>query len=102
MAEPTEDRRAPIACTVVARNYLPAARVLARSYLDHHPDHEFVIAVIDAPRETGTTENGYRVVGPESLDIGEDDYLRMATAYSVTELATAVKPFLLRRLRTEA
>jgi FkbM family methyltransferase len=91
-----------IACTVVARNYLPAARVLGRSYLDHHPDHEFVIEVIDAPRGTGSTENGIKIVGPEALDISEADYLRMATGYSITELATAVKPYLLRQLRAQA
>ena len=25
-------------CTIIARNYLPAARVLAASFLEHHPD----------------------------------------------------------------
>jgi FkbM family methyltransferase len=92
---------APIACTVVARNYLPAARVLARSYLRHHPEHRFVVAVIDADRDERTEQDGVLVVGPHAFDLGEDDYLRMATAYSVTELATAVKPYLLRRLRAE-
>jgi FkbM family methyltransferase len=91
-----------IACTVVARNYLPAARVLARSYLHHHPDHEFVIEVIDAPRGNPVEDNGVRVLGPEAVGIAEDDYLRMATAYSVTELATAVKPYLLRELRAHS
>jgi len=77
------------ACTVVARNYLPAARVLARSYTEHHPGHEFVIAVIDEDP-------------PERFGIDEQDFLRMATAYNVTELATAVKPYLLRELRKNA
>ena len=97
MAEPSVT-----ACTVVARNYLPAARVLARSYLAHHPGHGFVIEVVDAPRGSGSFEDGYRVVGPEATGIAEADYLRMATAYSVTELATAVKPYLLRELRAES
>lgn len=83
------------ACTVVARNYLPAARVLARSYLAHHPGHEFVIAVIDNPEEVPEA----RVIGPAEFGIDEQDYLRMATAYNVTELATAVKPYVLRELR---
>ncbi|MBA0127504.1 FkbM family methyltransferase [Haloechinothrix sp. YIM 98757] len=104
MPEPLDHSPGVTACTVVARNYLPAARVLARSYLAHHPGHEFVIAVIDrfAPHDPAAGErsaDGYRVVGPEHLGIGEQDYLRMATAYSVTELATAVKPFFLRELR---
>lgn len=88
------------ACTIVARNYLPAAKVLARSYLAHHPGNDFVIAVIDAHDEAAE-QNGFRVVGREAFGIAEDDYLRMATAYSVTELATSVKPYLLRELRRE-
>ncbi|HJQ46021.1 MAG TPA: FkbM family methyltransferase [Amycolatopsis sp.] len=90
------------ACTIVARNYLPAARVLAKSYLAHHPENGFVIAVIDAAWDEVTEEDGYRVVGPAAFGIAEQDYLRMATAYSVTELATSVKPYLLRELRGEA
>ncbi|WP_328605613.1 FkbM family methyltransferase [Amycolatopsis sp. NBC_00345] len=94
MAEPGST-----ACTIVARNYVPAARVLAKSYLAQHPDGRFVIAVIDAPRDEVTVlDDGTRVVGPAAFGIDEADYLRMATAYSVTELATSVKPYLLREL----
>ncbi|ASR33713.1 hypothetical protein BAY61_00485 [Prauserella marina] len=90
------------ACTIVARNYLPAARVLARSYLAQHPDHEFVIGVIDGNGFDGGEageQHGVRVVDRASFGIDVETYLRMATAYSVTELATAVKPYLLRELR---
>lgn len=90
------------ACTVVAKNYLPAARVLARSYLDHHEGHRFVILVIDAPWGSVADEDGVSVVGPDAAGIDELDYLRMATAYSVTELATAVKPYLLRQQREQS
>src|SRR4051794_11619774 len=98
MADQPDAAHQVTACTIVARNYLPAARVLAGSYLEQHPDHGFVIAVIDAPREETEETEGYRVVGPAEFGIGEQDYLRMATAYSVTELATSVKPYLLREL----
>jgi FkbM family methyltransferase len=93
------DERRVTACTVVARNYLPAARVLAASYLKHHPGHDFVIEVIDAEWERTEEQNGWKIVGPGLTGISEDDYFRMATGYSVTELATAVKPYLLRELR---
>src|SRR5690606_39491876 len=39
------------------------------------------------------------IIGPSEFGIAEQDYLRMATAYDVTELATAVKPYVLRELR---
>lgn len=90
-----------VACTVVAQNYLPAARVLARFYRQHHPDHPMVIAVIDGPRGA-VEEPDALVVGPDWFDVDPDEYLRMATAYTLMELATAVKPFLLRRLRRRA
>ncbi|SMD21625.1 FkbM family methyltransferase [Lentzea albidocapillata] len=90
------------ACTVVAKNYLPAARVLARSYLDHHEGHRFVILVIDAPWGSIADEDGVQVLGPDATGIDELDYLRMATAYSLTELATAVKPYLLRQQREQS
>lgn len=102
------DPKQVTACTIVARNYVPAAKVLATSYLAHHPDHRFVIAVIDAPwdqveetTDEGLEQAGCRIIGPSVFGISEDDYLRMATAYSVTELATSVKPYLLRELRRD-
>lgn len=101
MAEQFPAAPTTTACTIVACNYLPAARVLADSYLRHHPDHEFVIGVIDADEADLDTEDGarYRVVDSSAFGIARDTYLRMATAYSVTELATSVKPYLLRQLR---
>ena len=82
------------ACTIVARNYLPAARVLAESYLRHHPGRHFVVAVIDGDGEypDGSVVPGAQLVGPDALGIDAETYLRMATAYTVMELATAVKP----------
>jgi len=29
------------ACTIIAKNYVAQARVLARSYLEHHPGGRF-------------------------------------------------------------
>jgi FkbM family methyltransferase len=87
------------AVTVVAANYLPAARVLAASYLEHHPGHRFAIGVVDADWDSEQVDGDLTIAGPARFGVGRDDYLRMATAYSVTEMATAVKPYLLRELR---
>ncbi|GAA1253298.1 FkbM family methyltransferase [Prauserella halophila] len=113
MSEPTPssgDLTVVTACTIVARNYLPAARVLAASYLKHHPGHQFVVGVIDSDCGVGTEDpgddetviDGMRIVGPSAFGIDSETYLRMATAYSITELATAVKPYLLRELRANS
>ncbi|ONI72741.1 glycosyl transferase [Actinosynnema sp. ALI-1.44] len=95
------DRPGAIACTIVARNYLPFARVLAKSYLEHHPGHEFVVVVTDGV-PGGVTGDGFQLAGPELLGVDRADYLRMATAYTAQELASAVKPLLLRQLLTRA
>ncbi|HEX2132482.1 MAG TPA: glycosyltransferase [Actinophytocola sp.] len=98
---PTTEPTRSVACTIVARNFIPAAKVLARSYLEHHPGAEFVVAVIDGARDTDV-EPGVRFVGPDFLDLDRSEYLRMATSYTLGELASAVKPLLLRRLLDQA
>lgn len=89
---------APLACTIVARNYLPAARVLADSYLRHHPQARLVVLVIDAigPELQEPSSQGEEYLTPARLDLDPDEFARMAAAYTVTELSTALKPWLLR------
>ena len=88
------------ACTIVARNYLAHARVLAESFLEHHPDAGFSVLVIDAPSSELAGEP-FEVLHPTEVGIDEQEYGRMAMIYDVLELATAVKPWLLRHLLTE-
>jgi FkbM family methyltransferase len=102
MPDHKSERTAVTACTIVARNYLPAARVLASSYRRHNPDHRFVIALIDGGPEDEPRDDNHDVVGPDCFGIDRETYRRMATAYSVTELATSVKPYLLRELRRKS
>ena len=86
--------------TVVARNYLAQARVLARSFRAHHPGGRVVVLVLDAPGDGQRDHEPFEVVTPADLfPAGEQRELRrMTTIYNVMELATALKPFLLRHL----
>jgi len=87
------------ACTIVARNYLGQATVLAESFMAHHPAGSFTTLVIDA--EAGLPDGlspALGAVGAEAIGLDAAEYHRMAAAYTVIELATAVKPFLLRAL----
>jgi glycosyltransferase involved in cell wall biosynthesis len=87
-------------CTIVARNYLAAARVLARSFLAHNPSGTcWTLVIDDAGSEIEGAGEPFEVVRPEELAIDEWD--RMAAGYSVLELSTAVKPWLLRFLLNE-
>jgi hypothetical protein len=85
------------ACTIVARNYLPQARVLARSFQKHHPGVPFTILIIDDPAPASRAEN-FPVLGLSDIGLDPGEAERMALIYDVTEFATAVKPWLLRRL----
>lgn len=87
-------------CTIVAKNYIAHARVLARSFHEHHPDGTCTVLVIDdVDGYIDANEEPFELVTPTELDIQEFEH--MATMYSVVELSTAVKPWLLRYLLNE-
>jgi glycosyltransferase involved in cell wall biosynthesis len=82
-----------VGCTVVTRDRLPAARVLARSYSEHHPDHDFVVLVADEVRPSATD-----VVGYDWLTVDVERYLELAACRTADELCAAVLPLLVRQL----
>jgi glycosyltransferase involved in cell wall biosynthesis/SAM-dependent methyltransferase len=87
-------------CTIIAKNYLPHARVLAESFREHHPDGTCSVLVID-------DVDGYIDASAEPFELVTMDELqiegieRMRASYEVIELSTAVKPWLLRHLLHE-
>ena len=92
------------ACTIVARNYLAQARVFAGSFRRHHPDCGVTILVIDdAPHAAERHEMpGVELLNLTQIGLDPGDEYRMPMIYNVTELSTAVKPWLLRHLRESA
>ncbi len=86
------------AITIVSKNYFALAATLAQSYLRHHPDHDFVIVLVDMA-------DGYV---PEELPCGAQvielaqfaipDLGRFIYRYTIMELNTAVKPFVMADL----
>ncbi|MFC7618479.1 glycosyltransferase family 4 protein [Actinokineospora soli] len=88
-----------VGCAVATAATAPAARVVARSYLDHHPDHGFTVLVLDEADPAQWADlPGCRVVGPGFLDVDGAVFGALATAYDAGELADAVAPLLLRAL----
>ncbi len=86
------------AVTICARNYLPRARILARSYREHNPSDPFTIFLVDAePDEVAETAE-YRIAGPSTLKIDPSEFQRMAMIYDITEFSTALKPWVLESL----
>jgi hypothetical protein len=90
-------------CTIVARNYLAQASALADSWVGTQAEGTFTILCIDLGRETVESDDPrIRVVGPAGAGFAQDEFDRMATLYTVVELATAVKPGLMRHLLRES
>lgn len=86
------------ACTIVARNYLALARVVSRTFLEHHPTGRFTVLLLDdVHHEVDPDDEPFDVVRPDEI-MPEDEFLEMAAGYNVLELATAVKPWLLRSI----
>lgn len=89
-------RRSTAACTIIARNYLPQARILIDSYLRNEPAGRFYLFIVDGSGERLELGPGVRALSPADVDI--DSFREMSFKYDVTELCTAVKPSLLRYL----
>ena len=87
-------------CTIIAKNYVAHARVLAESFREHHPEETcYVLVIDDTEGYIDPSSEPFELVTPSQLDI--DDYEHMAAIYDVLELSTAVKPWLLRYLLEE-
>ena len=84
-------------CTIIAKNYVAYARVLARSFREHHPDARcYTLVIDDVDGYLDPAEEPFELLTPDQLDLA--DFERMAARYDVLELSTAVKPWLLRHL----
>lgn len=85
------------AATIVSRNYIPAARILCRSFLAHHPDARFFVLLVDQPERDETFEREpFEIVRLEELGIMNLE--GFMAQYSILEANTAVKPYLLEHL----
>jgi len=85
---------APVACTIVANNYLAYARVLTGSFLERHPDGKMFVLLVDRPDPSICYgEEQFTAVFAE--DLGVPGFLHVAFRYSIIELSTSIKAFFL-------
>lgn len=91
-----------IAFTCAAINYLPKVRKLFASLEKHHPEFELVLALADElPTGLDLHEPTIsRVLTPHDLNI--DNLRQWVFFHDIVELSTAIKPFALRKLLSEA
>lgn len=84
-------------CTIVAKNYLAFARTLCDSFLAHHPDGKCHVLVIDGYEGyIDPARERFEIVPLPALPI--PNLREFCFKYDITELSTAVKPYLLQHL----
>lgn len=80
--------------TIIARNYLAYARVLAASLARHNPAVRLQVVLLDDPDRSVRAEPSFDLIRPDDLPFDPpSEFHTMAAIYDVTELATAVKPW---------
>lgn len=84
-------------CTIVAQNYLAQARVLAESYARVAGGRRLQVLVVDG-RDSDGPEEPFDVLRPSELALDGVEFRTMAAIYDDVELATSLKPWLLRAL----
>ena len=85
-------------CTIIAKNYLAYARVLARSFARAPPGRALPRARHRRHRGLHRRRRTSRSSSSRSTELEIERFERMAALYDVLELSTAVKPWLLRHL----
>src|SRR5438445_11396205 len=74
-------RRPPAACTIISRNYLSHARILAQSYARHEPGGRFYVLVVDGLPEGVEVGADVHLLGPDDLD--RLDFYELCFMYDV-------------------
>jgi hypothetical protein len=90
-------------CTILSTNYLPKALALADSLRQHEDGASLKILFIDVGSDDGLPQlHGVECLSTASLGLSRRSLLQFAMAYDLVELATAVKPLLLKSLLEES
>ena len=87
-------------CTIIAKNYLAYARVLADSFRQYNPAVDIYVLVIDKIEGyIDPSSEDFNIATIE--DINDPQVLQLLFKYDVLESSTAVKPFFMDYLLTK-
>ncbi len=84
-----------IGCTIIARNYLAQARILAKSWYQFHKG-KFYVLITDEKEKRKEVFISVRL--KDLTTINKKEVLDMAFQYDCIEFSTAIKPFFLEHL----
>lgn len=87
------------AAAVVARNYLPHVRVLARSLATHHPSARLVVLLVDGAADDRMREEPFELLLPADVGVDDADLHRRAMLYRRQGVISSLRPRLVRHLR---
>jgi hypothetical protein len=86
-------RLAVIVVTIVSRAYVPQARVLARSFAEHHPGQRlWALLIDDIHHEIIDANEPFNVLRLSDIDIDTEELHRMAMMFS-GKLIAVIKPW---------
>lgn len=89
--------RSVAAGTVIANNYLSSARVLARSFAEHHPDVAFHVLLCDEIQNRfDPADEPFEIIPFGAINMVHPEGLRFR--YPVQHLSIAAKPYLFEHL----
>lgn len=88
------------ACTIIAKNYLPMARVLAESFREKNPGCPFFVLLMD-PVEGRFHPEQEPFHALETRQLSIPNLEGLLFKYNILEASTAVKPYLLAKLFAE-
>src|SRR5690349_5946094 len=90
-----------ISFTICSNNFLAQAKTMVDSLLYHHPEMKAIIFLVDEKDE----QVDYTVFNPAEVIVVNEHivpgYMEMVDRYTILELSTAIRPFLIRYLDKE-
>jgi len=92
------DTRSINICTIISKNYLSYARVLANSFLEHNKGEIFVLLTDKIDGFFDYSKERFTIIEIEELKDKIPNFNSFCFQYNSTELNTAVKPFFLEFL----
>ncbi|MFH1202029.1 MAG: glycosyltransferase [Candidatus Omnitrophota bacterium] len=85
-------------CTIISKNYLAYARVLADSYLKYNKGRVFVLLTDYIDGYFDPNKENFTLIEVDQIKHKIPDFDKFCFQYNLTELNTAVKPFFLEFL----
>lgn len=84
-------------CTIIAKNYISFARTLCASFMEHNPNGKCYVLIIDEfDGYIDSSKENFEIINLQELKIPR--LQEFCFKYNITELSTAVKPYLLQYL----